>query len=82
MLAASQHDSTHTNMLWGCSGGFIKRDGRSRESEVLVSRLTDRPLRPMFEKGWNRETQVRKVALRLLVAEQLYTALCHIAGKV
>ncbi|KAA6427955.1 MAG: polynucleotide phosphorylase [Trebouxia sp. A1-2] len=40
------------------SGGFIKRDGRSRESEVLVSRLTDRPIRPMFEKGWNRETQV------------------------
>ncbi|KAL0019747.1 hypothetical protein WJX77_011122 [Trebouxia sp. C0004] len=40
------------------SGGFIKRDGRSRESEVLVSRLTDRPIRPMFETGWNRETQL------------------------
>ena len=42
-----------------CSGGFIKRDGRSREGEVLVSRLTDRPLRPMFENGWSQDTQVR-----------------------
>ncbi|GIM13944.1 hypothetical protein Vretimale_17037 [Volvox reticuliferus] len=40
------------------SGGFIKRDGRPRDAEVLVSRLVDRPLRPMFAKGWANETQV------------------------
>ncbi|MEW5317022.1 MAG: hypothetical protein WDW38_008355 [Sanguina aurantia] len=40
------------------SGGFVKRDGRPRDSEVLVSRLVDRPLRPMFAEGWANETQV------------------------
>ncbi|EFJ41423.1 hypothetical protein VOLCADRAFT_107702 [Volvox carteri f. nagariensis] len=40
------------------SGGYVKRDGRPRDSEVLVSRLVDRPLRPMFGKGWANETQV------------------------
>src|SRR5271157_3698073 len=32
-------------------GGFIKREGRPTEKEILVSRLIDRPLRPMFEDG-------------------------------
>lgn len=36
----------------------MKRDGRPRDSEVLVSRLVDRPLRPMFAEGWANETQV------------------------
>lgn len=40
------------------AGGFIKRDGRQKDNEVLTSRLVDRPLRPMFEKGWSTETQV------------------------
>ncbi|KXZ45459.1 hypothetical protein GPECTOR_54g200 [Gonium pectorale] len=40
------------------SGGFVKRDGRPKDAEVLVSRLVDRPLRPMFAKGWANETQV------------------------
>ena len=40
------------------SGGFIKRDGRPRDDDVLVSRLVDRPIRPMFNKGWAVETQV------------------------
>lgn len=44
--------------LKNCSGGFVKRDGRPRDSEVLTSRLIDRPLRPMFEKGWSKDTQV------------------------
>jgi polyribonucleotide nucleotidyltransferase len=39
-------------------GGFIKREGRPTEREVLVSRLIDRPLRPMFEDGFYNETQV------------------------
>jgi polyribonucleotide nucleotidyltransferase len=38
--------------------GFIKREGRPSEREILVSRLIDRPLRPMFEKGYYNEVQV------------------------
>ena len=40
------------------TGSFFKRDGRPKDSETLVSRLVDRPLRPNFEKGWSAETQV------------------------
>ncbi len=39
-------------------GGFIKREGRPSEKETLVSRLIDRPLRPLFEDGYYKETQV------------------------
>ncbi|GAB4228447.1 MAG: polyribonucleotide nucleotidyltransferase [Chlamydiales bacterium] len=39
-------------------GGFIKREGRPTERETLISRLIDRPLRPMFEDGYYNETQV------------------------
>ena len=39
-------------------GGFFKREGRPTEKEVLTSRLIDRPIRPLFPDGWNRETQV------------------------
>jgi polyribonucleotide nucleotidyltransferase len=39
-------------------GGFIKREGRPTEREILVSRLIDRPLRPMFEEGYYREVQI------------------------
>lgn len=38
--------------------GFIKREGRPTERETLMSRLIDRPLRPMFEEGYYNETQV------------------------
>ncbi|WP_213158665.1 polyribonucleotide nucleotidyltransferase [Parachlamydia sp. AcF125] len=38
--------------------GFIKREGRPSEKETLVSRLIDRPLRPMFQNGYYNETQV------------------------
>jgi polyribonucleotide nucleotidyltransferase len=38
-------------------GGFIKREGRPSKREILVSRLIDRPLRPMFEKGYCNEVQ-------------------------
>ena len=38
-------------------GGFIKREGRPTENETLVSRLIDRPIRPMFEDGYYNETQ-------------------------
>ncbi len=39
-------------------GGFIKREGRPSEKEVLTSRLIDRPIRPLFAEGFNHETQV------------------------
>ncbi|MBN2032914.1 MAG: polyribonucleotide nucleotidyltransferase [Deltaproteobacteria bacterium] len=40
-------------------GNYFRRDmGRPTEKETLVSRLIDRPLRPLFQKGWNNETQV------------------------
>lgn len=39
-------------------GGFIKREGRPSEKEILTSRLIDRPIRPMFEEGYYNETQV------------------------
>ncbi|MCE5317180.1 MAG: polyribonucleotide nucleotidyltransferase [Parachlamydia sp.] len=40
------------------SSGFIKRQGRPSEREILISRLIDRPLRPMFEEGYYNEVQV------------------------
>jgi polyribonucleotide nucleotidyltransferase len=39
-------------------GGFIKREGKPTEKEVLTSRLIDRPLRPIFEDGYFNEVQV------------------------
>jgi polyribonucleotide nucleotidyltransferase len=39
-------------------GGFFKREGRLSEYEVLTSRLIDRPIRPLFPKGFYNETQV------------------------
>jgi polyribonucleotide nucleotidyltransferase len=38
-------------------GGFFKREGRPTEKEVLTSRLIDRPIRPLFPKGFSSETQ-------------------------
>jgi polyribonucleotide nucleotidyltransferase len=38
-------------------GGFIKREGRMSEREVLTSRQIDRPVRPMFAEGFKCETQ-------------------------
>ncbi len=39
-------------------GGFLKREGRPTTKEVLTSRLTDRPIRPLFPKSYNDEVQV------------------------
>ena len=39
-------------------GGFFKREGRPTEKETLTSRLIDRPIRPLFAKGFQNETQV------------------------
>ncbi len=39
-------------------GGFFRREGKQSERETLVSRLADRPIRPLFPETYNRETQV------------------------
>ncbi len=39
-------------------GGFIKRESRPKDKEVLVSRLIDRPMRPLFDKRFGRDIQV------------------------
>jgi polyribonucleotide nucleotidyltransferase len=39
-------------------GGFFKREGRPSEREILVSRLIDRPMRPLFPEAWRNETQI------------------------
>nr|XP_023907799.1 polyribonucleotide nucleotidyltransferase 1, chloroplastic-like [Quercus suber] len=40
------------------SGGFFKREGRTKDHEVLICRLIDRPFRPTMLKGFNHETQI------------------------
>src|SRR5260370_11250050 len=44
-------------------GGFIKREGRPSEKEILTSRLIDRPIRPLFPEAYSHETQVIAMVL-------------------
>jgi polyribonucleotide nucleotidyltransferase len=44
-------------------GGFIKREGRPSEKEILTSRLIDRPIRPLFPEGFTHESQVIAMVL-------------------
>jgi polyribonucleotide nucleotidyltransferase len=44
-------------------GGYFKREGRPTEKEILTSRLVDRPIRPLFPKGWYNEVQVQSLVL-------------------
>src|SRR5213592_2320511 len=44
-------------------GGYFKREGRPTEKEILTSRLTDRPIRPLFPKGMYNEVQVQSILL-------------------
>ncbi len=46
-------------------GSFFKREGRPSEKETLTSRLIDRPIRPLFPKGFNHETQVITTVMSL-----------------
>lgn len=39
-------------------GGFLKREGRPKDKEILVSRLIDRPMRPLFNKAFSKEIQI------------------------
>jgi polyribonucleotide nucleotidyltransferase len=44
-------------------GSYFKREGRPTEKEILTMRLTDRPIRPLFPKGWFNEVQVQSLLL-------------------
>src|SRR5881296_372981 len=44
-------------------GSYFKREGRPTEKEILTSRLIDRPIRPLFPKGWYNEVQVQCIVL-------------------
>lgn len=44
-------------------GGYFKREGRPTEKEILTCRLIDRPIRPLFPKGWYNEVQVQSLVL-------------------
>src|SRR5271154_5967008 len=44
-------------------GGFIKREGRPSEKEILTSRLIDRPVRPLFPEGFTCESQIIAMVL-------------------
>jgi polyribonucleotide nucleotidyltransferase len=44
-------------------GSFFKREGRAGEKGTLTARMIDRPLRPLFPKGWNYETQLVAIPL-------------------
>jgi polyribonucleotide nucleotidyltransferase len=59
-------------------GGFFKREGRASEKEVLVSRLIDRPLRPLFPAGFTQEVQV--IATVLSVDTEIETDIPAMLG--
>ncbi|MDP8260603.1 MAG: polyribonucleotide nucleotidyltransferase [Candidatus Gygaella obscura] len=44
-------------------GGFFKREGRPTEGEILTARLIDRPIRPLFPKGFRNEVQIMSLVL-------------------
>jgi polyribonucleotide nucleotidyltransferase len=44
-------------------GSFFKREGRAGEKATLSARLIDRPVRPLFPKGWRRETQLVNIPI-------------------
>ena len=44
-------------------GGFFKREAKPRDSEILVSRLIDRSIRPLFSEYWRNDTQITSIVL-------------------
>ncbi len=59
-------------------GGFFKREGRPSEKETLISRLIDRPLRPLFPKGFMNEVQV--IATLLSMDPEIQTDILAMIG--
>ena len=58
-------------------GGFFKREGKPSEKEVLVSRLIDRPIRPLFHSSFFNETQV---ICTVLSYDEKYPSCCCNGG--
>src|ERR687889_2292394 len=46
-------------------GSFFRREGRAGEKATLTARMIDRPLRPLFPKGWNRDTQLVSIPMSI-----------------
>src|SRR5713226_2523859 len=59
-------------------GGYIKREGRPSEKEILTSRLIDRPIRPLFADGFKAETQI--IAMVLSADPELDPSVLSIVG--
>jgi polyribonucleotide nucleotidyltransferase len=59
-------------------GGFIKREGRPSEKAILASRLTDRPIRPLFPEGFRNEVQV--VAMVMSVDQECSPEIAAMIG--
>nr|WP_290492603.1 polyribonucleotide nucleotidyltransferase [Hyphomonas sp. UBA3592] len=59
----SVHYQEKTYAVGKIPGGFFKREGRPTEKETLTSRLIDRPIRPLFVKGFKNEVQVVLTAM-------------------
>lgn len=57
-LSRSVHYQERSSAAGKTPGGYIKRDGRPSDEEVLVSRIIDRTLRPLFPAGFCREVQI------------------------
>src|SRR6201997_790158 len=60
-LTVDYRENTHS--AGKIPGGFFKREGRPTEKEILVSRLIDRPMRPLFPDSWRNETQIIAMVL-------------------
>ncbi len=58
LFPLSVHYQEKTFAAGKIPGGFFKREGRPAEKEILSSRLIDRPIRPLFAKGFRNETQI------------------------
>ena len=59
-------------------GGFFRREGRPSEAEILTCRLIDRPIRPLFPKGFNNEVQI--VATVMSLSDQMDPEIPAIIG--
>ncbi len=62
-------------------GGFLKREARLRDHEILVSRMTDRPIRPLFPEGYKGDTQITATVLSHDGGEQDTDVLCITAAS-
>ena len=62
-------------------GGFLKREARLRDHEILVSRMTDRPIRPLFPTGFKGDTQITATVLSHDGGEQDTDVLCILGAS-